>query len=175
MVFLLTQGKMLKKVEVEFKKGQADAVKKILSVKRAPIENISSKNGSHYMVLDYSWSSSYIAGRVCAFVNWHSISIINGMCWVKNLITHMLYFLTSPCNLFRLFVNCYTNRTQTLDMHTSYILNYPLCTWCEEYCSLLVAANKHRLVSCIQLPRNFSIHRVLIFTAPPAHCWCGKR
>ncbi|KAG2591667.1 hypothetical protein PVAP13_5NG499800 [Panicum virgatum] len=54
MVFLLTQRKMLKKVEVEFKKCQADAVKKILSVKRAPIENISSKNGSHYMVLDYS-------------------------------------------------------------------------------------------------------------------------
>jgi len=54
MVFLLTQGKKLKKVWVEFEKGQADAVKKILSVKRAPIENISSKNGSHYMVLDYS-------------------------------------------------------------------------------------------------------------------------
>ncbi|PUZ54764.1 hypothetical protein GQ55_5G157200 [Panicum hallii var. hallii] len=54
MVFLLTQGKKLKKVEVEFEKGQADAVKKILSVKRAPIKTTSSKYGSHYMVLDYS-------------------------------------------------------------------------------------------------------------------------
>jgi len=58
MVFLLTQGKKLKKVWVEFEKGQADAVKKILSVKRAPIEKTTSKYAGHYTVeFDYSRSS----------------------------------------------------------------------------------------------------------------------
>ena len=58
MVFLLTQGKKLKKVWVEFEKGHADAVKKILSVKRAPIEKTTSKYAGHYTVeFDYSRSS----------------------------------------------------------------------------------------------------------------------
>ncbi|CAO2197601.1 unnamed protein product [Urochloa humidicola] len=53
MVFLLTQGKKLKKVGVEFEKHNADAVKKILSVRRAPIEKISTKYGSQHMELEY--------------------------------------------------------------------------------------------------------------------------
>ncbi|CAL4961372.1 unnamed protein product [Urochloa decumbens] len=54
MVFLLTEGKQLKKVGVEFEKHQADAVKRILSARRAPIEKISTKFGSIHMELEYS-------------------------------------------------------------------------------------------------------------------------
>nr|CAB3474268.1 unnamed protein product [Digitaria exilis] len=54
MVFLLTRGKKLKKVGVEFEKSQADAVRKILSIKRAPTERASTKYGNHYMELEYS-------------------------------------------------------------------------------------------------------------------------
>ncbi|OEL24400.1 hypothetical protein BAE44_0014580 [Dichanthelium oligosanthes] len=53
MVFLLTQGKKLKKVGVEFEKGQAAAVKKILAVRGAPIEKTSTKYANHYMELEY--------------------------------------------------------------------------------------------------------------------------
>jgi hypothetical protein len=53
MVFLLTRGKKLKKVGVEFDKSQADAVKRIISVRRAPIERISTKHANHLMEMEF--------------------------------------------------------------------------------------------------------------------------
>ncbi|RCV27373.1 hypothetical protein SETIT_5G320000v2 [Setaria italica] len=53
MVFLLTRGKKLKKVGVEFDKSQVDAVKMILSVRRAHIERISTKYASHHMEMEF--------------------------------------------------------------------------------------------------------------------------
>ncbi|KAL6616075.1 hypothetical protein ACP70R_038345 [Stipagrostis hirtigluma subsp. patula] len=52
-VFLLTRAKNLKKVGVGFEKSQEAAVKKILSVKRAPIERTSRKYTNYYMELEY--------------------------------------------------------------------------------------------------------------------------
>lgn len=51
--YLLTVGKHLKKVGVEFDKSQLDVVKQILSVRTAPVERTSTKYKRNYMELEY--------------------------------------------------------------------------------------------------------------------------